>query len=259
MKKIVALLAMTVLSGQAFAADAIVSAPEPAPVEYSAFSWTGGYLGAHAGYGWGHTQDINNTGSPKKKMKGGFGGLQAGYNWQFDNNVVLGAEADVSFGKIKKNWSDMAEGTDLWSANSTYYTEDKIGTHGTVRARLGYAVDRFLPYVTGGLAWADTKNTLGCSGIKPINPNAGNCTGKVGKPMFETSESKTRIGYTVGAGLEYAVTDNWTIKGEYIYSNFGKKNVTLTDPNLSGADLVKNERRFKTDLSEVRIGVNYKF
>ncbi|MBX8800682.1 porin family protein [Ochrobactrum sp. MR28] len=252
MKKIVALLAMTVLSGQAFAADAIVSAPEPAPVEYSAFSWTGGYIGAHAGYGWGNTQDVyNSVNSPKKKMKGGFGGIQAGYNWQFDNNVVLGAEADVSFGKIKKNWSDMADGTNTWSSNSTYYTEDKIGTHGTVRARLGYAADRFLPYVTGGLAWADTKSTLGCSGVKPIA--AGKCV--TPDMQFETSKSKVRVGYAVGAGLEYAVTDNWTVKAEYLYSNFGKKNVTLVDPNPN----TESTRRFKTDLSEVRIGVNYKF
>lgn len=244
---------MTVLSGQAFAADAIVSAPEPAPVQdIATFNWSGAYIGAHAGYGWGHTQDVyNSTNSPKKKMKGGFGGLQAGYNWQFDNNVVLGAEADVSFGSIKKNWSDMAEGTNKWSANSTYYTQDKIGTHGTVRARLGYAADRFLPYVTGGLAWADTKNTLGCSGVKPIP--SGNCVAP--NMQFETSKSKVRVGYAIGAGLEYAVTDNWTVKAEYLYSNFGKKNVTLVDPNPKTV----STRRFKTDLSEVRIGVNYKF
>ncbi len=254
MKKIVALLAMTVLSGQAFAADAIVSAPEPAPVEYSAFSWTGGYIGAHAGYGWGNTQDVyNSVNSPKKKMKGGFGGLQAGYNWQFDNNVVLGAEADISFGKIKKNWVESVDGT---TPSSTYYTNDKIGTHGTVRARLGYAVDRFLPYVTGGIAIADTKNTLGCTD-KGTAPGSNTCRASVNpNRVFEDSASKTRVGYVVGAGLEYAVTDNWTLKGEYLYSNFGKKNVTLTDPNFPNAD---GTRRFKTDLSEVRIGVNYKF
>ena len=253
MKKIVALLAMTVLSGQAFAADAIVSAPEPAPVEYSAFSWTGGYIGAHAGYGWGNTQDVyNSVNSPKKKMKGGFGGLQAGYNWQFDNNIVLGAEADISFGKIKKNWVESVDGTGKNDFNSSYYTEDKIGTHGTVRARLGYAVDRFLPYVTGGLAIADTKNTLGCTGVKPIAAGACRTLDK----KFEDSASKTRLGYAVGAGIEYAVTDNWTLKGEYLYSNFGKKNVTLTDPNWPGSD---GTRRFKTDLNEVRLGVNYKF
>ncbi len=248
MKKIVTLLAMTVLSGQAFAADAIVSAPEPAPVEYSAFSWTGGYLGAHAGYGWASMDDVNNPEASKVKPKGGFGGIQAGYNWQFDNNVVLGAEADVSFGKMKKSWA----GNDTNQYDS-YYGEDKIGTHGTVRARLGYAADRFLPFVTGGIAFAETKHSLGCDTARVSATNG--CGGKAAGGKFEDSGSKTRVGYVVGAGLEYAVTDNWTVKAEYLYSNYGKKGVTLSDPYKNQF----NERRFKTDLSEVRIGVNYKF
>lgn len=253
MKKVIALLAMTVLSGQAFAADAIVSAPEPAPVQdYATFNWTGGYIGVHAGYGWGKTNDVNNAGSPEKKMKGGLGGIQAGYNYQFDNNVVLGAEADLSFGSIKKNWVEATDGTDTFAYNSSYYTQDKIGTHGTVRARLGYAADRFLPYVTGGLAIGETKHTLGCTGVKPIA--AGACQTQAQK--FENSASSTSVGYSVGGGLEYAVTNNWTLKAEYLYSNFGKKNVTISDPNFPSA---KSDRRFKTDLSEVRVGVNYKF
>ena len=113
------------------------------------------------------------------------------------------------------------------------------------------SVTLFLPYVTGGLAWADTKSTLGCSGVKPIA--AGNCV--TPDMQFETSKSKVRVGYAIGAGLEYAVTDNWTVKAEYLYSNFGKKNLTLVDPNPR----TESTRRFKTDLSEVRIGVNYKF
>ncbi len=248
MKKIAAILAMTVFSGHAFAADAIVSAPEPAPVEYSTFSWTGGYLGAHAGYGWASMHDVHNPEADKVKPKGGFGGIQAGYNWQFDNNVVLGAEADVSFGKMKKSWA----GNDS-SPYDSYYGEDKIGTHGTVRARLGYAVDRFLPYVTGGIAFAETKHSLGCD-VARVSATNG-CGGKANGGKFEDTASKTRTGYVVGAGVEYAVTDNWTLKAEYLYSNYGKKNVTLSDPYKNQF----NERRFKTDLNEVRFGVNYKF
>ena len=235
--------AALLFTSSAMAADAVVY-NEPAPVVVDTFSWTGGYIGAHAGYGWGNTHDVNNPNADKKKLKGGFGGLQAGYNWQFDNNVVLGAEADVSFGSIKKNWMDDSQ-------YGAYYTQDKIGTHGTVRARLGYAVDRFLPYVTGGLAWADTKHTLGCENA--LKPAGNSC--KKGAADFETSQSKTRIGYAVGAGLEYALTDNWTVKGEYLYTNLGKKTVTLVDPSYPAL----SDRRFKTDTSEVRIGVNYKF
>lgn len=254
MKKVIALLAMTVLSGQAFAADAIVSAPEPAPVQdYATFNWTGGYVGAHAGYGWASMQDVNNPEASKVKPKGGFGGLQAGYNYQFDNNVVLGAEADVSFGKIKKSWA----GNDT-SAFDSYYGEDKIGTHGTVRARLGYAADRFLPFVTGGIAFADTKHSLGCdtSRVSMTRGCGGSVAGGFGNGgKFEDTASKTRVGYAVGAGVEYAVTNNWTVKAEYLYSNFGKKGVTLSDPYKNTV----SDRRFKNDLSEVRVGVNYKF
>ncbi|QYM72466.1 porin family protein [Pseudochrobactrum sp. Wa41.01b-1] len=253
MKKIVALLAMTVLSGQAFAADAIVSAPEPAPVEYSAFSWTGGYIGAHAGYGWGRSHDVNNPDAKEQKIKGGFGGLQAGYNWQFDNNVVLGAEADVSFGSVKKSWMGRDD-----NQYSPYYGTDKLGTNGTVRARLGYAADRFLPFVTGGLAWGNTKYNLGCDSTL-VSVTVGKCWAGKGGQAFDSNNSKTVVGWTVGAGLEYAVTDNWTIKTEYLHKNFGKNNVNLTDPNLKAADLYKNDRNFKTYVNEVRIGVNYKF
>lgn len=243
MKKIVALLAMTVLSGQAFAADAIVSAPEPAPVQdYASFNWSGGYIGAHAGYGWGKSHDVDNKSANEQKTKGGFGGLQAGYNWQFDNNVVLGAEADVSFGSVKKNW-------DASHKNDPYYGTDKIGTNGTVRARLGYAADRFLPFVTGGIAWANTKYSLGCN---PASAPSG--TTGCGK-LFDDNNSKNVIGWTAGAGVEYAVTNNWTVKAEYLHKNFGKNKVTLVDPNYLSA----STRNFKTSVNEVRLGVNYKF
>ena len=250
MKKIVALLAMTVLSGQAFAADAIVSAPEPAPVEYSTFSWTGAYIGAHAGYGWGKSHDVNNPDAREQKTKGGFGGLQAGYNWQFDNNVVLGAEADVSFGSVKKNWGGA-------NVNDPYYGSDKLSTNGTVRARLGYAADRFLPYVTGGFAWGQSKYSLGCDSDR-VSATIGYCNTPAKK--FDADGKKTVTGWTAGAGLEYAVTDNWTIKTEYLHKNFGKNRVSVIDPNVVGGTTEwKNNRNFKTSVNEVRIGVNYKF
>ncbi len=178
------------------------------------------------------------------KTKGGFGGLQAGYNWQFDNNVVLGAEADISFGSISKSWQDK----DYNSIHSPYYGKDKVGTHGTIRARLGYAADRFMPYVTGGLAIAETKHSLGCS--KSISPTTTGCGTE-----FETSKSKTKVGFAVGAGVEYALTNNWTLKTEYLYTDLGKTKVTLTDPNWPD----KAERKFKMHTNEIRVGVNYKF
>lgn len=244
MKKIVALLAMTVLSGQAFAADAIISAPEPAPVQdYATFNWTGGYIGAHAGYGWARSLDVHNPNANEQKPKGGLGGIQAGYNYQFENNIVIGAEADVSFSGVKKNWGGANE-------FDPYYGSDKLGTNGTVRARLGYAADRFLPYVTGGFAWGQTKYTLGCDATRVVATTG--CAN-----AFEDSGKKNVTGWTAGAGLEYAVTNNWTVKGEYLYKDFGKNGVRLTDVNYATSDV--NNRNFKTRVNEVRVGVNYKF
>lgn len=246
MNKIIIATTAMLISTAAYAADAIVY-EEPAPVLINdSFSWTGGYIGGHGGYGWGKNRDVNNASAPNLKIKGGFGGLQAGYNWQFDNNVVLGAEADISFGSISKSW----EGKNYNNAvHSRYYGKDKIGTQGTLRARLGYAADRFMPYVTGGLAIAETKHTLGCS--VAINSNSNGCA--IGE--FETSKSKTKVGYAVGAGVEYAVTNNWTIKTEYLYTDLGKTKMKLHDINYPNAA----ERKFKMHSNEIRFGVNYKF
>ncbi|RBO98427.1 putative outer membrane protein [Pseudochrobactrum asaccharolyticum] len=110
-----------------------------------------------------------------------------------------------------------------------------------------------MPFVTGGFAWGQTKYSLGCDTAR-VGTTIGGCT-KVG--AFEDSNKKTVTGWTAGAGLEYAVTDNWTVKGEYLHKNFGKNGVRLTDINFPTSDV--NNRNFKTKVNEVRIGVNYKF
>ena len=233
----------------AHAADAI-QYEEPVPVVAApVFSWTGGYIGIHAGYGWGDTEDRNNPSASKQDIDGFLGGVQAGYNWQFNNNVVLGVEADVSFGDVKEKWHDREN-----NEFSPYYGEDKVRVSGSVRARLGYAADRFLPYLTGGLAWANQKHTLGCDA--DTVPLTNGCENRVGGQQFETSKSKTSVGWVVGAGAEYALTDNWVLRGEYLYTDLGKNKVTLTDPNYPNA---LHDREFETKFSTVRLGVSYKF
>lgn len=248
MKKTLIATSVALMATSSYAADYIVP-QEPAPVVIAdTFSWTGGYIGAHGGYGWAEIKDKNNNEASKVKPKGGFGGLQAGYNWQFDNNIVVGLEGDISFGSMSKSW----DGRDKNQYNA-YYGKDKIGTHGTVRARLGYAVDNFMPYVTGGLAIGETKHSLGCDVSRVSDTNG--CGGKAGGGKFDTSESKTKVGYALGAGAEYALTNNWTIKAEYMYSDLGNRKVTLTDPYKNE----KSNRKFKASINEVRFGVNYKF
>lgn len=225
------------LVGTAHAADLTVEAPyQPAPVPAPAFTWTGLYVGAHGGYGWGDFTSEPTDAYGGQKPDGFFGGGQAGYNYQFQNNLVLGIEADVSFGALKDDIS--AQLGSLPEAAFALNYADKINTFGTVRARAGYAFDRFLPYVTGGLAWGqarlDFENTATVDGDVLVHNAA--------------SDKQTFTGWTIGAGLEYAVTNNITAKVEYLYADLGSRDFDLGTPVT--ADIT---------LQTVKLGLNYKF
>ncbi len=199
------------VSAPAFAADlARASAmPVKAPVTAAppAFSWTGFYIGGNTGYAWGSGSGA--TESYGIQTDGWFAGGQVGYNYQFQNNVLVGLETDIQGG-------DMTGGGNGLTSKLDYF--------GTVRARLGYAFDRVLPYVTGGMAYG--RNTINAYGL---------------------DSSNTHVGWTAGAGLEYAMTNNWTARAEYLYTDLGSKaydNIG-TDAGVTA--------------STARLGVNYKF
>lgn len=212
MKQILLATALVLGTGTAYAADALQEAPVAA-----SFDWTGAYIGVNAGGGFG-TFKLSPTGGGTgvDMSAGGFlGGIQAGYNWQ-SGQMVYGVEADFQGSDVKASFSE--GGGSL---------ESKIDWFGTVRARVGYTpVDRFMIYGTGGFAYGHEKLSSG-----PI------------------SLSKTRTGWTVGAGAEYAINTNWTIKSEYLYTDLGK--ATFTNAG-SGIDV-------KAPFHTVRIGLNYKF
>lgn len=197
------------VSGPVLAAD--LGRPSAMPVKAPvvaappAFSWTGFYIGGNTGYSWGSGKDAIDGVDPNGWLAGG----QVGYNYQFQNNVLVGLEADIQGGDI----SGGANGLD-----------SKLDYFGTVRARLGYAFDRVLPYVTGGLAYG--RNTITDFGI---------------------DSSNTHVGWAAGAGVEYALTNNWTARAEYLYMDLGSK----TYDNI-GADAGLTS-------STARLGVNYKF
>src|SRR5690606_33123779 len=127
----------------------MINSYEPAPVAAavpaSAFNWSGAYIGAHLGYGWGEIEDVNNTGAPAKDIDGILGGLQVGYNAHLPNNIVLGVEASASFANVENDWVGCRDTTNQYNG---YFTEDKVEVVGALKARLGYAGDNFLPYVT---------------------------------------------------------------------------------------------------------------
>ena len=172
--------AAAVLSGNAYAADAVTdTAPPEAVFTAPAFTWTGFYAGVNAGYAFsgndrvGFRERGNFLGSIGTLEDNGFlGGAQVGYNYQI-NNFVLGREADFQGGDI----SDSISGP-LGRVN--FDAHSKIDWFGTVRPRLGYAFDRTMIYGTGGLAYGNVKYS--------ISDSIGNAA----------SESKTRAGWVAG-------------------------------------------------------------
>ncbi|MBZ9821920.1 outer membrane protein [Mesorhizobium sp. CA4] len=218
MKQILLATALVLATGTAYAADALQEAPVAA-----SYDWTGAYIGVNAGGGFGTFSIDPAGGGPggfDLSASGFLGGIQAGYNWQV-GQFVYGVEADFQGSDVKAEIS--LGGPSL---------EAKVDWFGTVRARIGYTpVDRFLVYGTGGLAYGHEK--LDTSGLG-------------GGPSF----SKTRVGWTVGAGAEYAITNNWSFKSEYLYTDLGKQTFDIGGP--VGADV-------KVPFHTVRVGLNYKF
>jgi outer membrane immunogenic protein len=142
------------------------------------------------------------------------GGGQVGYNWQYAPNWVFGLEADLS----GSNLSDSnAAGAPLVNSKVNYF--------GTARARLGYTVDRVMVYGTGGLAWAHNRVNDGL-----------------------VQDDQTQVGWTAGAGVEYAFSPNWSTKLEWLYADYGNKTYALTTPTR--VDLTDNS---------VKLGLNYRF
>lgn len=242
MKHLLSAAAISALmAGTAFAGN-IEPAPvepvvAPAPMTVQMHDWSGAYIGAHAGYGWGTIQDRNNPQASKQDTDGSLFGLQAGYNWQLPSRVVLGIEADISFADMSAKWDSGA-----------FYGKDKQKVVGSIRGRVGYAFDRFMPYLHGGLALAKNEHTLGCD--KPSH-GFGSC-----QQSFKSKSSDTVTGYTLGVGAEYAIDQSWSLKGEYAYSDYGKNRLELADPNAS-AQIVN--RNFESKNHTVKIGINYKF
>ncbi len=183
----VAALALSV-STAVYAADAVEQIPEaPMAVETSAFTWTGAYVGIQGGAGWLNGDFSVPGASASQDFDGGMVGGFVGYNWQFGNGFVAGVEGDFDYNWNEESFGGIDIGTD-WS--------------GAVRGRIGYAFDRVMVYGAGG--WAITNGYVEGLGV---------------------DESETFNGWTVGAGVDFAVTDNMFIRGEYRYNDFGDKDI----------------------------------
>lgn len=219
MKKIfLASACLLALTGAASAADLAARPYTKAPVAVaSVYNWTGFYLGIVGGGAW-------EAASGDPKMKGGFVGGTAGYNWQ-TGNVVFGIEADGS-------WADVSASATAPVLGIPVTTSSKTDALGTVRGRIGWAVNNVLFYGTGGYAWIDNKISVSALGVT-------------------LSDSKFHSGWTVGAGVEAFFAPQWSVKGEYLYRSLGSE----TYFGGIGAPVASGTINFHT----VQVGVNYHF
>lgn len=196
--------------------------------EGSGYSWSGLYLGGHAGYAWGDV-DLSNvlSGIPPTtpstygssfSPEGVFAGGQIGANYQI-GNLVLGIESDLS-------WSDVHDKSSLGD-------DAKLDYFGTVRGRIGYAFDRVLPYVTGGFAYGHGKGTLNY--VAPV--------------AATFSDDAMHVGWAAGAGVELGLIQGLSAKLEYLYMDLGSEPY---DFGYATADV-----GFKQSM--VKLGVSYRF
>ena len=189
----------------------------PPAVVSPAYNWSGFYIGAMGGYGWGS----GDAGS------GGFGGGTVGYNWQFPGSqFVFGVEVDAAGASIKDSFTEDVGG------HPGHARKYKINSFGSVTGRAGFAMDAALLYAKGGYAWANNKTSISVPGRHTL------------------SDSQTHTGYTIGGGLEYLFTPNWSAKAEYMYTSLGSETYNLRAAPLDSGNL---------DFHTIKVGVNYHF
>ncbi len=259
--------ALALTGSAAFAADLPVRAPPPVYVPPAPiFTWTGIYVGGQIGYGWA-TGNNNFTGYDPFYLadpyitsnfgstpSGVIGGGHVGYQVQLpqwsmfsSSGVVLGLEGSV-------------DGSSLTNTSAAFFPDGTTVTahtnadiQGSIRGKLGIAWDRVLIYATGGVAFGGF-NT---------NVNIADSGAITGAPFFANgSVSTTRVGWTVGGGLQYAITDNWWVFAEYRYTDWG----TINDGNLSGSGFLAGVQETayfnghrRLDENQVQVGLSYKF
>ena len=229
--------ALVAFSAGAIAADLPVRSAAPAPIFVSApFSWTGFYVGSSVGFARGNNDFKDYDGwfdyageNYGLKSDSVLLSVNAGYNWQF-GALVVGLEADIGYLSADTTVAPYGNGYLI----SDYYIKAKMNALGSLRARFGYAFDRALLYVTAGLAFGNVDSSAYYTGYDVLKMDGW------------------RTGYVVGAGLEYAFTNNWTARVEGLYYDLGEKkrqwnDVTVYFGGTEATALV------------ARVGVNYKF
>jgi outer membrane immunogenic protein len=210
------------------------------------FTWTGFYIGAQVGYAWGDSEDefpanavVVGPGGTFVPFEAGFGGdndsflagVHAGYNYQI-GSLVVGVEGDIEglFGDDDDDdFSGVVFNGTTGQPATFAFNSNTLDWQGSIRARVGFAFDRAMIYATGGFAFGGVSGGFG-----NMNNNGDD----------------TITGWTLGAGVEYAFTNNLTTRVEYRYTQFEGNDSVFDNVTFGGDEL---------DFHAIRVGLSYKF
>jgi outer membrane immunogenic protein len=236
--------ALCFVAASAFAAD--LPLPAPLPPISPAYNWTGFYVGGNLGAGWSGISDSNFSDTLGSSFTGStntqfVGGAQVGVNYQFWGGVVIGAEAMF-------DWSTVSHNNPVTATDPTNTVAVNLGVAdarwmSTATGKIGYAWDRVLFYAKGGGAWiATTSPSISIAG---------------GPASFTGASNATASTWTVGFGLEWAFSGNWSARAEYDYIALPNESFTVapTAPTFGGDTISFNNR----NLSIFTAAINYKF
>lgn len=253
------------------AADVIIPhETAPAAIAAPSFSWTGFYIGGQVGNFSSKVDEFSAATNNKignkdwmPKPSGFMGGIYVGSNVDLGNGLILGVETDAvwadreesknraaetvatdykdTFDKLKPTY---ASGKSKDSITATSKRIDSVSLKakwsGATRVRVGFAaVDRIMPYVAGGIAYAQVQRVDSVKVTDENNTDIGTAT--------ISDASKTMVGFTIGGGIDFAMTDNVLLRAEYRYSDYGKK------------AFVKDGDKIAYKTNDFRVGVAYKF
>ena len=244
---VIAAASAMALTQIASAADLPRKAP-PAPLPPPPFSWTGFYVGLNAGGSWGRDEG-NYSVTPAAVTiplfsrtldpNGFIGGGQIGYNWQ-TGSIVLGIEADIAYRHV----TDSAVFTSGIDQVTLTGEQNWVGT---VRPRIGYAVQNWLLYVTGGLAYGSFTHSY-----------FENRTTVPGQNRLQSGDT-TKTGWTVGGGTEWAFNPHWSVAIEYLYMKFDDTTLSQPAQTVGGLAFAVSSATFTDSSQVVRGKVNYRF
>jgi outer membrane immunogenic protein len=237
-----AAVALSVLTVRASSAD--LGMPVKAPAAPAAFTWSGCYVGGQVGGGWGEKDLSDNVGlltattgfsAASLDVTGYMLGGQVGCNYQFASAWVVGIEGAAAGGRIGGGDS-VSQPLATPGDNATFNETTDLLTSAT--ARVGMAWERWLLYVKGGAAWAaDRFSAVGTFGGVP----------------FDLQGLETRLGWTVGGGLEWAFWNDWSLKLEYDYYGLGTRSVTFIDANTG----ISGPENIRQNIQLVTLGLNF--